>query len=175
MGLVRTASCLAVGALALAACSKPSRPAASGAPASSAATAAPAAPAKDQLGPEIPASQLPSIRAGLWETTVTSAGKKPRVDRQCESGRQKPISMGKECSKLTLHRTLLGGYVLDSQCGYGEMAFAMHMEARGDFQSHYEADITSHVKLPGKPDEVDTSHHEGRYLGPCPAGMQPED
>jgi hypothetical protein len=169
MSLVRTASCIAFAGLALAACSKPAGKAASGAPAASSAASAPAQ--RDELGPEIPADKLPALKAGLWETTVSTAGRPPRAERHCESGAQKPITMGKECSKLTLHRTLLGKYVLDSQCGYGEMAFGMHVEAAGDFSSHYSADITSHVKLPGKPDEVDTSHHEGRYLGPCPAGM----
>lgn len=174
MSLVRTASCLAVAALAVCACSK--APDKSAAPASSAGGAvASAAPQKDQLGPEIPASQMPVIRAGLWETVESSAGKKPRTDRDCQNGKQKPLTMGEGCSKLTLHRTLSGGYVFDTQCGSGAMSVALHMEAKGDFQSHYSVDTTSTIKMPGQPDQVDTSHREGRYIGPCPAGAEADE
>lgn len=172
MSLVRTASFLAVAALALAACSKAPDKAA---PAASGGTAAPTAPQKDQVGPEIPASQMPVIRAGLWETVDRSPGKAPHTDRDCESGKRKPLTMGEACSKLTLHRTLLGGYVFDTQCGTGAMSMTLHVEAHGDFQSHYAVDTTSTLKLPGKPDEVDTSHKEGRYIGPCPAGMEADE
>lgn len=174
MSFVRTASCLALAALALAACSKRSEKAAtSAAPAPGAPASAPAA--KDQLGPVIPASQLPSIKAGLWEVTETSAGQKPRVERICQSGKKKPLTMGSGCSELTLRRSMLGAYVIDSQCGGGGIALKLHMEARGDFQSRYSLDTTSAIKLPGKPDQVDASHKEGRYIGACPAGMTPDE
>jgi hypothetical protein len=170
MSLVRTVFCVAFAALAVCACSKSSDKAAPapGAQASSGAQ-------KDEMGPVIPASQLPAIRAGLWETTETTAGKKPRVDRQCESGKQKPLTMGKGCSELTLRRSLLGKYVIDTQCGGNGISVKLHMEAQGDFQSRYSLDTTSAIQMPGQPDQIDTSHREGRYLGPCPAGMAPAD
>lgn len=170
MRVVRILCCVAAGGLALAACSKPaSKPAAS----SAGPSAAPASAQKDAMGPEIPAEQLPQIKGGLWQTVETSPGKAPRNDQDCESGKRKPLNMGKECQKLTVHRTLLGGYVIDVACDMGGgTSMGMHVEARGDFQTHWSGDFTSHVKLPGRPEEVDTSHKEARYVGACPAGME---
>lgn len=174
MSFLRMASCLAFAALALAACSKaPEKAASSAEPAPNPSAAAPQA--KDQLGPVIPASQLPTIKAGLWEVTETAPGQKPRVERICQSGKQKPLTMGSGCSELTLRRSMLGAYVIDSQCGGGGIALKLHMEARGDFQSRYSLDTTSAIKLPDKPDQVDTSHREARYVGACPAGMTPDE
>lgn len=176
MSAVRTLFCVAFGALALAACSKaPSKAPGSAAPTPGEAPAT-ATAQKDELGPEIPADKMPVIRAGLWETTEVSPGKPPRKDQDCENGKRKPMSMGKECQKLTLHRTLLGKYVIDAACDMGGgIAMSMHVEASGDFQTHWAADFTSHVKLPGRPEEVDTSHKQARYIGACPAGMQADD
>jgi hypothetical protein len=175
MGAVRTLSCVAFGALALAACSKsPSKAPGSAARASGAPSAATAQ--KDEMGPEIPAEKMPVIRAGLWETTEVSPGKQPRTDQDCENGKRKPMAMGKECQKLTLRRSLLGKYVIDAACDMGGgMAMSMHVEASGDFQTHWAADFTSRVKLPGRAEEVDTSHKEARYIGACPAGVQADD
>ncbi|HEY4031347.1 MAG TPA: DUF3617 family protein, partial [Caulobacteraceae bacterium] len=157
---------VAFAALALAACSKPAP-----APAP-AASASPAPQARQEtLGPEIPVDQLPAIKAGLWETTQTRAGKPPRVERACEDGRRKPVTMSRGCAKVSLHRSLLGAYVYEAQCGEGAMSAHLLVRAKGDFQDSYAADITSTIKMSGGPDLVDTSHTEGRYIGACPSGM----
>ena len=175
MGFVRTSSTLALAAVMLAACSaKP--PGAGGAASSSSTAAASSSSSEDKLGPEIPASEIPAVRAGYWESTDTEPGQKPHVERTCESGKRQSFSLGKECAHLSAHRTLLGAFVMDAACGSGPTGMAMHVEVRGDFQNSYTVDAITKLKL-GKdqPEQVMTTHSEGRYLGPCPAGVKPQD
>lgn len=170
-----TVSCLFVGAFALAACSKPApkptTPAASG----STPAAGKAAVADEPLGAEVPIGSLPAVKAGYWEATITSAGKRAENEHACESGRRVPITMGEACSKVTLHKSALGAFTLEAQCGAKGMSLHMLMKAKGDFQSHYTIDNTSTLKMEGQPEQVDTSHREVRYVGACPAGMRPSD
>ena len=168
----------ALTALALAACSpKGGESSTRAPPAASTPSSVPAAPGAEQAsGPEIPAADVPAVRAGLWEITDTGSGAAPRTDRTCESGERKPLSMGKECSKLSLHRTLAGGYVIDADCASGAMTYSFHLVATGDFTSRYAVDSLSRFrKAPGAPEEALASHQDGRYLGACPATVTPED
>ena len=175
-----TSAALSALAVILAACAPKGGESASRAPpAASTPSSVPAAagPAGEQVsGPEIPADQVPAVKAGLWEVTDTGSGAAPRTDRNCESGQRKPLSMGKECSRLTLHRTLSGGYVIDAECSSGAMTYGFHLVADGDFTNRYAVDSVSRFrKTPGDPEEVRTSRQEGRYVGACPATMTPED
>ena len=168
----------ALTALALAACSPKGGESLSRAPPpASTPSSAPAAPGAEQVsGPEIPAADVPAVRAGLWEVTDTGSGAAPRTDRTCESGARKPLSMGKECSKLSLHRTLAGGFVIDAECASGAMTYSFHLVATGDFTSRYAVDSLSRFrKAPGAPEVAQASHQEGRYLGACPANLEPTD
>lgn len=170
MRLVRVLSCVTFSALAIAACSKP---ATSPKPEARAGVAAPE-PA-EALGPEIPADQLPVIKSGLWETVETGDGKAPRVERRCESGKRMPVTLGQGCDKVSLHRSALGTYTYAAQCGSGENSVHILMRAKGDFQSRYSVDFTTALKMGGAPDVVDTAHREFKYVGACPAGMEPAD
>ena len=175
-----TSAALVTLAVALSACSPKGGESASRAPpAASTPSSVPAAaaPAGEQAsGPEIPADQVPAVKGGLWEVTDTGSGAAPRTDRNCESGQRKPLSMGKECSRLSLHRTLSGGFVVDADCSSGAMTYGFHLVASGDFTSRYTVDSVSRFrKAPGDPEEVQASHQEGRYVGACPATMTPED
>ena len=175
---VAVAGGVALAALMLAACSPKSSTQASnsGAPAASAPSAGAAAPsAQDQPGPEIPVSQIPQIRGGWWEETRTSPGKPRHVDHTCQSGKTKPIKSPKECSKFSLHRSLLGKYVFDGQCGGPGMAMSFHVEAAGDFQTHYSVDSAYKVNIQNRGETADTEHTEARYVGACPAGEAPAE
>lgn len=133
--------------------------------------------AKDEAtGPVITPEQLPVIKAGLWETSGTKADGSKDVDKICHSGKAaKAIHMGEACSKLTIHRTLLGGYVMDAACGGKGMDMTMHVKATGDFSSHYAVDTTATIKLPGQPAKTESDHKEARWVGACPAGMDVEE
>ena len=177
---VSAASSLALAAILVSACSqKSATPAASAtaaAPANTQAAAAAAPTGKDELGPEIPAKDVPALRAGYWEVTNTETGRKPTVNKVCESGKHRSIRMGKDCNHASFHRTLFGNVVMDAECAYGPMHMAMHMEAKGDFNSHYTVDSVVKMKMAAdRPEETHATHGEGRYLGPCPAGETPED
>lgn len=175
MRAARTLSCLSVGVLALAACSKPAPRTAAPAPSAAAPSAGKAAVADEPVGAEVAIGSLPAVKAGYWEAVVTSAGKPPQKEHACESGKRVPITMGEACSKVTLHKSALGTYTLEAQCGGKGMSLHMLMKARGDFQSRYTVDNTSTLKMEGQPEQVDTSHREVRYVGACPAGMRPAD
>ncbi len=176
-----TVSTVALAAILVAGCSqKGSQSSASAAaPAGAAASSAEAAATpsgKDDLGPEVPASQAPVLKAGYWEVTQTEAGKQPHVDKTCESGKRQSLHMGKGCSNVSFHKTLLGNFVMDAQCAYGPMSMGMHLEAKGDFQSHYSVDSTTKLKMgPNQPEQVHQQHSEARYLGACPPGEAPAD
>jgi hypothetical protein len=170
MRLVRVLSCVTFSALAIAACSKPAPT-----PKPEARAGAAAPEAEEASGPEIPADQLPLIKAGLWETVQTAEGKAPRVERRCESGKRMPVTLGQGCDKITLHKSALGTYTYAAQCGAGDNSVRILMKAKGDFQSRYAVDFTTTLKLAGAADVVDTSHREFKYVGACPAGMEAAD
>ena len=182
MKLITVAGSALLAALVLAACSKkPAGEAASSGAAAPATpgAAAPAAPAPgaqaDAGGTVIPADQVPSPRGGWWEQVKTENGKPPHTDHSCESGKRKAIRAGKECTRFTLKKTLLGDYVFDGQCAGNGVSMAFHMRAAGDFNSHYTVDSVMKMQMPNQPEQTMSEHTEARYLGACPAGETASD
>jgi hypothetical protein len=160
--LIAGAACLFAGAALLAACSKP----ASNQPAASASSAS--------SGPDVVITEadLPHLKPGLWETTVTtSQGGPPETSRHCESGESvKPAAMAKNCSSFVFKRTFLGGIVIDAACGANGVFSTMHMSMHGDFSGGFSGDSQVSLTLPGQPTHTFTTHSEAHYVGACPAG-----
>jgi hypothetical protein len=160
----------------LAGCSK-----GGGAANTTAAGGGPAAPAAKAptSGPDvaIQASDMPRARAGYWETSTSTNGAAPEVHKFCESG--KPISapgqLGKGCQSFTFKKTFLGGYVIDAACAEGPVSTTLHMSVSGDFTNTYTSDAQASISTQGRPTSTFSTHSVAHWVGPCPAGMTPDD
>ncbi len=149
-------------------------------PAQPAASATPPAGASPQAAPAVTASDaasLPPPKAGLWETSTTTAS---GVHRYRHCGGAKPLAArdlnreAESCSRFDIKRGLTGGFTFDAVCGRNGYSGTTHAIVTGDFDSTYVWDVATTVNLPGRAPMVIKSHSEARYLGPCPAGMTPE-
>jgi hypothetical protein len=153
--------CLLAGAAVLSACSRPTAnlaAAGSGAPAASS-------------GPDVVISEadLPHLKAGQWETTISTDGGQPETSRHCETGESvKPKDLSKTCSQFVFKRTFMGGIVIDAVCGAGGVSSTMHMSIHGDFTGGYSGDSQVTLSVPGRPTQTFTTHSESHYIGPCP-------
>lgn len=165
MTLLRTTLCLVAAGGLLAACSRP---------AGNQAAAGSSAPAASS-GPDVTITEtdLPHLKAGQWETTISSSngGGPPSVSRHCESGQTiKPQQLGKNCSSFTFKRTFMGGIVIDATCGQNGMVSTMHMSVHGDYNASITGDSQVSLAMPGQPTRSFTTHTESHYVGPCPPG-----
>jgi hypothetical protein len=162
---------LALGAAALAGCSKPADNAAANATNAAAApvaatpatapAAAPAAPtvAAGPAGP-ITLAQLPAPTAGRWARKSTQDGKPEPPGSKCLNG--KPIDpldgMPLKCSKMDATRTASGGFVVIADCAGRGMEAKLTLAGEGDFAKSFSTDATMDMTGgPGGP--VHTKNH----------------
>jgi len=152
MRLLRTALCLMAGAGLLSACSKPAGPAG---------------------GADVVISQadLPKLKPGLWETSVSNDGKPATSSQHCETGERIGMeAMSKACSKFEFRRSALGVITIDAVCGAGGYSSTMHMTVSGDYESKITGDGLITMNNPDHAPTAITTHSESHYVGPCPAG-----
>jgi hypothetical protein len=171
MRVSKTAAAAAIGLLLLAGCSR-----GGGAPNSASAGGAAQGPAS---GPDvaIQAADMPHPKAGLWETATTTNGSGPELHKFCESGKpvSLPANMGQGCQSFSFKRTFLGAFVIDAACAEGPVATRMHMTISGDFNTSYTSDTQASILTQGHPASTFTTHAVSHWIGPCPAGMAPDD
>lgn len=168
MSSLRAAAAIFLAAGLLAACHKPAGRSASGAA---------HAPQAGAGGGDVVIAEtdLPHPRPGQWEmvNADTAAGPGTR-NRFCVSDR--PLNLGRmraHCQKLVIHRSLMGGIVMDSECNAGGVASKIHVAAQGDFQSAYSTDMEMSFTLrPGETPHISKTHTDYRYVGPCPPDEQ---
>ena len=155
MDLLRAPTlCLIAGAGLLGACSKPAANSAAG-------------------GVVISQADLPKLKPGLWEISVSNDGKPPTIAAppECETGETMiPKDIGKACSQFVFKRTFLGAIVIDAVCAMGGASTTMHMTIHGDFNGDYTGDSQVTLTVAGQPTRTFTTHSESKYLGPCPPG-----
>jgi hypothetical protein len=167
---------VSLAALALAACQKPAGT--SSAPSASAGSAAPAA--------------SPQRRAGLWQQSFNRDGHATPmatmrlcVDPTTEA-RASVFTHGvasqrladSHCTGVSSNRDLGGGYTFASTCPMtGGGSVVSKGAASGDFATAYHIHVENDVS--GAAYGPMNGHHvtdiDGKWLGPCPAGMAPGD
>jgi hypothetical protein len=174
-------------ALALAACQK--SPGATGAAASSDTTTT-ASTATPQGGP---LSATPHRRSGLWSQTVTRDGKPMGVGSMSMGAMQMCVDAASEanqtvfshdaavkaeanrhCTMAPPTRTADGGWTAVSTCPMPSGgSTTTTITASGDFNNSYQVQMD--MVATGAPMAALNGHHvmniEGKWVGPCPAGM----
>lgn len=159
---------LTVSLIGLAACAQPaSNDASAGAAANSTAPAAAGTATEIPLGETIQLSQLPQLRAGLWEETETNEGGRPTVNTTCERGGPQDMDMG-ACADVVARRTLTGGFVLTANCASDGSRMRVRLHAEGDFTTRYTLD-SQLVMTTGEQTITHRSRMSARHTGPCPA------
>ncbi len=165
------ATYLVLGAASLAGCSAKQNGATSSA---SSTTTTPSTPAAV-------ASNMP--KPGLWQMTVTgSSMPSPMTTKMCMGAPTPganpftpPPQAGQTCAKNAVTKTA-DGYAIDQQCTVNGMTMSTKGSVSGDFSSSYKTVMTSKMtgaNVPTMMQTERTSTAEAKYLGACPADMQP--
>jgi hypothetical protein len=170
---------LALGAVALAGCSKTADNSAangsSAAPAAAASTAATPAAATSAAAPAaagpagpITLAQLPAPTAGQWSRSSSQDGAAATTDTACMDG--KPIDpmagMPVKCAKMNATRTASGGFVVAGDCPNNGIDAKLTLAGEGDFSKSYTTDSTM-VMTGGPGGDMTTKNHSVyTYVGP---------
>jgi hypothetical protein len=162
-------------ALALAACSKaPQAANVAVAPAASAsAPAAPASAAPVNAGPAGPIglADLPAPTAGQWKRVSSQDGAAGQTSTKCLTGKPiDPTADGPACAKLTVVRTVTGGFTIDGDCPNNGVSAKLHIAGEGDFKTSFTTDTTVNMSGAGGPPMTMSNHTVWTYVGACPAG-----
>jgi|SRR5579871_6273367 len=167
---------LALGAAALAGCSKTADNAAASSAAAAAQSAASAAAesaavasaaAAGPAGP-ITLAQLPAPTAGQWSRASTVEGGGVTTSGKCMDG--KPIDpldgMPVKCAKLDATRTATGGFVVVGDCPNNGVDAKLTLAGEGDFSKSFTTDST--MVMSGGPggDVTLKNHSVWTYVGP---------
>lgn len=127
------------------------------------------------------AEELPLRKAGLWKVNMSSGdgesiSSEECVDAASDRAMQKMGQgmAGTTCSKNEVKRTA-SGYVVASECTFGESKMISTATFTGDFQSSYEGKIESSFTPPFMGQGKSSSTLRGTYAGPCAAGQKPGD
>ena len=166
MTFARTAACLVAGAVALAACSKPTAAPGSTATAGAAASSAP-----------VTVTEMPSMKPGLWETRMAHTGDPgARVsgttqiclnDAAIAEGKTVAADyMKAHCSSNQITRS--GDTWTDVLvCKAGEVTSTTKTVTVMSGNSGYHTDLTTSYQ-PATPDMANsTTTVDGKYIGPC--------
>jgi hypothetical protein len=78
------------------------------------------------------------------------------------------------CQELSIRRTLMGGVVINARCDSAQFQVRMRMHAEGDFNTQYRMDSEVTMASGSRASHTERAHTEGRYVGPCPAGREPD-
>jgi hypothetical protein len=127
---------------------------------------------------------LPTRKTGLWDLKlrITGGGIPTMSMQQCtDPATDKDLRsiyspMSKEiCTRREVHKTS-DGYVVDRVCKLGDDTVTTHIDLTGDFDSAYQAHLTSRTQ-DDSPDDPPSSDFTmvAKYLGPCKSDQQPGD
>lgn len=172
---MRVVAVLAVGALALAACSKKEEKA----PAAEASASASGGNASATAGPVA----VPKRKPGLWTHTVDSAGSTQTMQVCIDADTDAKMSVwGQAVSKDMCSKNAFaaapGGYAFESECDLGNMGHVVSKgSVTGDFSSAYTVKTTSTTTGSSIPQANTTSEMTltAKWEGACPAGMKGGD
>jgi hypothetical protein len=82
--------------------------------------------------------------------------------------------LGPACPEITYARTSDGVFETENKCENGAVS-DFKDRFSGNFQSSYVMDQSGALTLPGKPTTVRNSRVTYTFVGPCPAGVAPDD
>ncbi|MGH6958277.1 MAG: DUF3617 domain-containing protein, partial [Caulobacteraceae bacterium] len=132
------------------------------------------------------AGTMPTRKAGWWELKVAITGPTPNPIHQTAhlctdpavDAQETPFGInrgGDRCPAPKVVKTA-AGWSFTSACKLGSMTVSTEGAARGDLNSHYTVDLTTHIAPPPRP-QLATSHVaiDATWLGTCPAGKKPGD
>lgn len=126
------------------------------------------------------AETMPARKAGLWESTTTSADgnvtARQCIDAKTDQFAQGTFGAGQNCSKNTMTKTS-AGYEGASDCKIGTIQASAKSIITGDFDSkiHMVVDTTL-AGMPGAKAPVQRQMViDATYIGPCEAGQSPGD
>lgn len=125
-------------------------------------------------------------KPGLWELSTSTEGMPQKVTTKLCFGQTAPgasafgpppsSSGGKpSCSKNEVNKTA-EGYSINSECAVNGMTIATTGTVTGDMNSAYTVDMSVSMKgasLPAAMQKAIKSKVEAKYLGDCPAGVNP--
>ncbi|MEO8299285.1 MAG: DUF3617 family protein [Burkholderiales bacterium] len=133
----------------------------------------------------VSAQEMPKRKPGLWEMTMEMQGgarMPPMASSQCvdetsDAAMQRRALAGQpgtECSKPTSKR-IQGGVEVQAECTGPEGKSQVVGKITGDMQATYAVD--SLIKFTPPRHGMSEAHMvmQGRYAGPCPAGMKGGD
>jgi uncharacterized protein DUF3617 len=128
-------------------------------------------------------AQMPTRKAGLWETTVSGTsslaaqggGKiKHCIDAATDRAAMTGALAAKACQQGPVVRTATG-YELEGTCTIGAITSKSKSVISGDFSSKVTVQVTSLISTAGGPAKESKTTMESRYVGPCEAGQKPGD
>lgn len=174
---MRVFAVVALGALALAACSKKEDKAA--APDAAASASASGGNASATAGPVA----MPKRKPGLWSHTIAAEGANQTMQVCIDADTDSKMSVwGQAVSKDMCAKNSFaaapGGYSFESECDMGEMGRVVSKgTVTGDFASAYTVKTTSTTTGSSMPQANTTSHMTltAKWEGACPAGMKGGD
>lgn len=126
---------------------------------------------------------LPKRKPGLWETTVSMpampGGAMPAIkmciDEKTDDLVGGPNGAGREnCEQVDIRREG-ARYVIESKCRFGETQTHTTGWFEGSFDSDYKGELNTEYSPPMQGMKNGKVLIAGRWLGACPADMQPGD
>jgi hypothetical protein len=117
---------------------------------------------------------LPHSRAGYWEVHITEPNGVVRTHHSCSRGETPKLNAGpyQKFCQVSFTRTPTG-VIGDGKCAMRGITGTWHVNAQGDFVTHFTTDNVSVMKFPGRPAMTTHAHSEARWVGPCPPGITP--
>lgn len=128
-------------------------------------------------------AQLPTRKAGLWETTTSgtsslAAEGVPRIKQCIDAATDRAAMtsglMSKACQQGPVVKTATG-YELEATCQMGTMTSKSKATIAGDFNSKVTVQVTALISTGSGPARESKTTMESRYIGPCQAGQKPGD
>ena len=128
------------------------------------------------------ADEMPTRKAGLWESKISSADMPVVTAKQCIDAETDRKAMGavggaSDCAKKTFTKTA-DGYDTEAECKIGGMTVKGHGKITGDFETALHMEQTTDLSgIPGIPDDQKSRviTIDAKRLGDCEAGQKPGD
>ena len=127
------------------------------------------------------AVDMPEIKPGLWEVSVTVDGQPQDKMKQCVDADTAKIllnagqkMLGDSCSEVKMEKSG-ADYVSNMECNLGISKMKASTKLSGDFNSHYVSETKTSFNPPMMGRGESTSTSDGRWVGPCEKGMKPGD
>ncbi len=116
-------------------------------------------------------AQLPHVKPGYWEETVTDNGTAMDPSHDCSDGtlRLPGALMPAGCtSEPVTTLDAKGEVAVDWSCSASGATTIEHTTVSGDFNASYAIDSVTTTTASGAAPHVTTLHQQFKYLGACP-------